>query len=100
LKDRADEALRKKKIKDLENTLHHKRVVGKWAEAADKVVAEEKEEAKRKKEELKKEQEEKRKEKAKKTWSKMSTAMDAVKQFKEIEEDEDPQVEMDGGCCS
>jgi len=26
--------------------------------------------------------------------------MDAVKQFKEIEEDEDPQVEMDGGCCS
>ena len=102
LKDRADEALRKKKIKEnvIEKTLHHKRVVGKWAEAADKVAAAEKEEAKRKKEELKKEQEEKRKEKAKKTWSKMSTAMDAVKQFKEIEEDEDPQVEMDGGCCS
>ena len=62
------------------------------------MAAAEKEEAKRRKEELKKEQEEKRKEKAKKTWSKMSTAMDAVKQFKEIEDE--PQVEMDGGCCS
>ena len=100
LKDRADEALRKKKIKEnVIETLHQKRVVGNLKKAADKMAAAEKEEAKRKKEELKKEQEEKRKEKAKKTWSKMSTAMDAVKQFKEIEEDE-PQVEMDGGCCS
>lgn len=100
LKGRADEALmRQKKIKEnVIETLHQKRVVGKEKKAANKAMAE-KEEANRKEEELKKEQEEKRKEKAKKTWSKMSTAMDAVKKFKE-KEPEDPQVEMDGGCCS
>jgi hypothetical protein len=82
-------------------------VVGKWAKAADKAMAEEKE-AKRKEEELKKEQEEKRKEKAK-------PSTDAVQKFKnekvkkevkkevkekEPEEGGDPQVEPGGGCCS
>ena len=111
LEGRAKEVLRQRKIKEnVIETLHKKRVVGKWAKAADKAMAEEKE-AKRKEEELKKEQEEKRKEKAKTTWSKMSTATDAVQKFKnekvkkevkeeEPEEDEDPQVEPGGGCCS
>lgn len=109
--ERAKEVLRQRKIKEnVIETLHKKRVVGKWAKAADKAMAEEKE-AKRKEEELKKEQEEKRKEKAKTTWSKMSTATDAVQKFKnekvkkEVKEEEpeeggDPQVEPGGGCCS
>jgi hypothetical protein len=51
--ERAKEVLRGKIKENVIETLHKKRVVGKWAKAADKAMAEEKE-AKRKEEELKK----------------------------------------------
>jgi hypothetical protein len=104
LEGRAKEVLRQRKIKEnVIETLHKKRVVGKWAKAADKAMAEEKE-AKRKEEELKKEQEEKRKEKANavQKFKNEKVKKEVKKEVKEIEPEEggDPQVEPGGGCCS
>jgi hypothetical protein len=102
--ERAKEVLRQRKIKEnVIETLHKKRVVGKWAKAADKAMAEEKE-AKRKEEELKKEQEEKRKEKANavQKFKNEKVKKEVKKEVKEEEPEEggDPQVEPGGGCCS
>jgi hypothetical protein len=104
LEGRAKEVLRQRKIKEnVIETLHKKRVVGKWAKAADKAMAEEKE-AKRKEEELKKEQEEKRKEKANavQKFKNEKVKKEVKKEVKEKEPEEggDPQVEPGGGCCS
>ena len=104
LEGRAKEVLRQRKIKEnVIETLHKKRVVGKWAKAADKAMAEEKE-AKRKEEELKKEQEEKRKEKANavQKFKNEKVKKEVKKKVKEKEPEEggDPQVEPGGGCCS